>query len=201
MSSPAFSIDAAVQFGWEKTKKHLGTLVLIGIIAFAISIASGIVFAWRNELSFVGWALRTAVQIALAIGITKAMLLIAKDVTPKFKDVIPSWDVAVNFVLASILYCLIVVGGFILFVIPGVMWSIEYKYFSYLVIEKEMKALDALKHSAEITKGQKWSILGFVIVAGIVTLLGALALGIGLIVAIPTASLAEIYVYHALNKK
>lgn len=101
--------------------------------------------------------------------------------------------------LASLLYFLIVLGGTLLFIIPGIIWGIKYQMYPYLILEKNMSALEALKKSATITQGNKWNLWRFSFLLMLVVLAGLIALGVGLLIAIPLTWIAEAFVYRKLS--
>jgi uncharacterized membrane protein len=90
--------------------------------------------------------------------------------------------------------------AFILLIVPGVIWAIKYQFYGYLIIDKKMGVMEALKKSAEMTDGIKLDLFGLGLVLLGVIILGALVLGVGLLAAIPTVWLATAYVYRKLSK-
>lgn len=198
---PTFTVTEALGFGWEKTKKHFVTLLVIGVCALLISWIPEVFVTMSKEMpagrfafSIIGWI----VQILVSIAIIKALLMISQDAIPRGKELIATADTALNFFLGSVLYGLIVAAGLILLIVPGIIWAIKYKFYTYLIVDKKMNALEALKKSGQITYGEKWNIFVFILACLLITLLGALALGIGLIVALPVVALAEVHVYRKL---
>lgn len=199
--TPAFSIEAALRFGWERTKKYFLTLIVIGIAVFIISAIPSMIAGWARHnglVALLGQLVGMVLQILVSIAVTKAVLLIHDDRKPTVDAVIPSGEVVVNYIIGSLIYGAIVVAGFILLIVPGIIWGIKYKMYSYLIIDKGMGAMDAIKKSGEITMGNKWYLFLFGIVSAIVCILGALALGIGLLVAIPVVTIAHAYIYRIL---
>jgi len=99
----------------------------------------------------------------------------------------------------SILYSLAMLLGFLLFIIPGIMISIRCKMFDFILLEEDISAFAALKKSWKITKGHFWRLFGLQIVMGLITLLGALCLLIGLFWAIPAVTLMWAKMYKLLS--
>ena len=119
---------------------------------------------------------------------------------PKLEDLYKSYPLFVNYLLASILVGLMVVAGLILLVIPGIYLALKYQFTLFLVVDKKMKVMDAIKKSGEMTEGKLMDLLGLALVAILITMLGALALGVGLLVSTPVTMLAYAYVYRQLSK-
>jgi uncharacterized membrane protein len=57
----------------------------------------------------------------------------------------------------QLLQGLIVLGGTILFVIPGIIWGIKYGYASYICVLEGKGARESIKRSGVLTHGYKWT--------------------------------------------
>ena len=62
-----------------------------------------------------------------------------------------------------------------------------------------MNAIDAVKASWHATKGNMLKIIGFGLVSSLILFIGAILLGIGLVIAIPLVALATAAVYYQLS--
>ncbi|MCF6276902.1 MAG: glycerophosphoryl diester phosphodiesterase membrane domain-containing protein [Candidatus Magasanikbacteria bacterium] len=62
-------------------------------------------------------------------------------------------------ILASILSTLIIIVGYILFIIPGVIFSIWYFFTLHEAVINEKKVVEAIKSSKELVKGRWWAVL------------------------------------------
>ena len=143
-------------------------------------------------LAYIGWSLFiTLVAIFLIIAITIGSLLeVGKNrfFLNGFKD-----DVNINYLFSAfkkdefwgIVKCMFVVGlynllWYLLFIIPGIMKSYEYRFIPYLLTkEPNLTAAEAIVRSREMTEGQKWDM--FVLDLSFIgwILLGMLFFGIG----------------------
>ena len=83
-------------------------------------------------------------------------------------------------------------------IIPGIIWAIKFQFYDYLIIDKKLGPIEALKKSAVITKGAKGNLFVFGLLLGGINLLGAICLLIGLFAAIPTTLVAKAFVYRKL---
>jgi len=102
-------------------------------------------------------------------------------------DLFSSYPLVINYIIASILYGLMVIVGLIFLIVPGIYLAIKHQFYTYLIVDKGMGPIEAIKESGRITKGALWNLLGFVI---IVTLLGAggWIVGLGLMMALGMGS-------------
>ena len=91
---------------------------------------------------------------------------------------------------ASILLTLAIVIGFLLLIVPGIIFGPMFMSTTFIVIERELGPIDAMNESHRITRGHKWQLFGFVLVLLLINVLGLLALVVGLLVSIPVSTLA-----------
>jgi len=98
----------------------------------------------------------------------------------------------------AVLYGLIIFGGFLLFIVPGIIWSVKFSLWSYFVVDKGLGPVQALKASSRATMGVKWDLFGFGIVCGAINILGVLCLIIGIFATYPTVIVATALVYRQL---
>jgi len=116
-----------------------------------------------------------------------------------FEDLYSHYNLVLNYAVASILYGLIVLAGYILLIVPGIVWTIKYQFYSYFVVDKGMGPLEAIKASGRATQGHKMHLFGFSWVALGVMILGLIAVFVGLLVAVPVVMLATAYIYRRLS--
>jgi uncharacterized membrane protein len=77
--------------------------------------------------------------------------------------------------------------------------ALMFMFTTFLVIERELGPIEALKESNRITRGHKWNLLGLLLMLILVNLLGVLALIVGLLVSVPVTMLALTHVYRVLG--
>lgn len=82
-----------------------------------------------------------------------------------------------------ILTALVVYGGFLLFIIPGIIISFLVYFSQYVYVKEGIHGLDALLRSRDLVKGKWWDVAGLLILIGLMFLATFLILGgvIGLI--------------------
>jgi len=69
----------------------------------------------------------------------------------------------------------------------------------YTVIDRGTGPINALKESMRITKGNRWKIVGFLVVGILIAILGFICLFVGIFVAAPVISLALTHLYRMLS--
>jgi len=196
-----FTVKESIQYGWKVTKGHfwffVGLLLILGLVSFLLNFFSNLVednipvFILLNIVS-------VAINTVLGMGVLFISLKFLDDESASYEDLLAPAHLFLRYLLASALYMLIVLVGFILFIVPGIIWAIKYGFFRFLIIEKKMGIMEALKKSAVMTKGSKWTIFWLSLVIGGLNMLGALALFVGLFVTIPISIMAYAYAYRRL---
>jgi uncharacterized membrane protein len=76
-----------------------------------------------------------------------------------FNDLFSQTSVLIKGVLAALLYGVIVLLGIICFIIPGIWLAIRLQFYKYLVVDKKMGPIEALKGSWNMTKGNVWNLI------------------------------------------
>ncbi|MES2225515.1 MAG: DUF975 family protein [Patescibacteria group bacterium] len=106
-----------------------------------------------------------------------------------------------KFVGTSILLTVILLIGFILLIVPGIILGIMFGFALYGVIEDGLGPVDALKRSRAITKGNRWRmfLLGLALVG--INIVGFIALIVGLLVTLPVSALAVVHAYRVLSRE
>ncbi len=197
----SFSIKEALREGWNTFKERpcflIGALLLItivaGIMGFVVEQFSGSAYIAVNILDF-------AFQTVMGMGLTYITLAVYDKKSVGYGDWFAPMSLFFKYLAATILVMIAVVLGLILFIIPGIILGIGLMFTTYLIIDKNLGPIDAMKKSWHISKGYKWKLFLFTIVTIIVNILGALALLVGLLVTIPVTFMATIHIYRILLK-
>jgi uncharacterized membrane protein len=190
-----FSIDDAARFGWNTVKANLGLMIGLTIVVFAVS-GAGQVLHFLPVLGSIGsWLL----GIVMSMGMIRIVLKFADGGRGDFNDLFSSFDVFLDYLGASLLYGLVVAGGMCLLIVPGVIWAIRFGFYGYFIVDRKLGAMDALKASSVLTRGVKWDLFVFGLAMLGINLLGALCLGIGILVTQPLTMLAGGFVFRKLQ--
>ena len=119
----------------------------------------------------------------LAIGITIFFLNISRDNNPEIDNLfIPFKTSWVNSILAYLMMGVLVVVGFILLIIPGIIAALMFSQVFFIMGEdKEIGAYDALVKSMNLMKGYKWKFFRIILRLMGLAILCIFTLGIGFI--------------------
>lgn len=204
MAEKRFSWEEAVKYGWRATLDHLGFFIKALIIVFVVSLSFSIATKMTKEtmpvVSFLANLTGTLFSLIFGIGWIKICLKICDKKEPVLGDLVSGITpgLMLRYSFASLLYALIFIGGFILLIIPGIIWLMQFMFCTYLVIDKGAGPVEALKKSSVITRGAKWDLFVLLCLSVLINFAGILAMGIGLFVTMPLTMLALASVYREL---
>lgn len=192
-SGKTIVIGEAIEFGWKSVKSHIGFFFVVFILSCALSF-----------MSIYATGLGTRVVLSLLIfGINLGYFKLALDIvdgkSPEFKELFSCFSLLPQFVLSGILYAIVVVIGLVLFIIPGVIWAVQFGFYPFVIVRERMWPLKALRQSSAITEGVKGKLNVFALALIGINLLGLLALGIGIIITIPLSFVAIAHVFRQLE--
>ena len=206
------SYSQVLRFGWEKLKAHWKLLALYMLMLILFNAITGYVASGlenvSSALALVFNILITIVGLFVGIAQIKLVLRIVDGkATPDLKQelavfkgfLMTSVQQIVPYLLGSIAYSLLVILGFILLIVPGIVFLIKYQFVTYLIVDKHMGVKEAFRVSGEMTQGKKMWMLGYSLVSLGVILLGLLALVVGVVVAAGVVMLGSMYIYRQLS--
>jgi uncharacterized membrane protein len=182
-----------------KTFSIGGFVIGVSLLYFAINMLAG---AWDEErfnlLSLILLIAGIVVTTIIQIGYTKIFLKLHDGGASSVKDLFTHYPLFWKYIGTNILYSLIVLGGFILLIVPGIIFALMYAFSLLIVVDKGTGPLGSLRQSKELTRGVKWDLFLFWLVVIGINVLGVIALGVGLLVSVPVSTLAFIHVYRKL---
>lgn len=162
-------------FAKEKLSGNLGSIWKIIIIALGISLATGIVFGilFNNmDADFLD-SLLGILMMPLGIGTTAFFVSLIENTNFEAKDLFKYYHDFVKIIGVTVLMGLIVMLGYICFIIPGIILTLSYSLVPIILIKKpELGIVETLKYSREKMQGHKldafvlglsfigWAILG-----------------------------------------
>jgi uncharacterized membrane protein len=202
MTARKFSKGEALQFGWNMMKGNLwffiGLLLVWGLLYIVPYIIAERVMKVNVFLGVIFHIADIVLTIIISMGLVKIALRFCDNEKGRFSDLFSQYRLFFKYLFASIFCGLIVFGGTLLLIVPGIILGIKFWFYAYFVIDKGLGPIEALKRSYAITTGIKWNLFVFSLLLLGINLLGALCLLIGLFATIPTTMLAVAFVYRKL---
>ena len=128
------------------------------------------------------------------------MRLIQNDDTISFRNMFAGFSKFRNLFMTFLLYTLVILAGFILVIVPGIILLIALSPAFLLVIEDDLGPVAAIKAAWALTRGYKTKLFILGLVGLCLVIAGLLALGVGLLVAGPVAETAKIAAYREMRQ-
>ena len=82
-----------------------------------------------------------------------------------------------------------------------VVWGLTFGMYPFVMIERRLGPVAALRECARLTSGAKWDLFALSLILSYVVTIGFYALGVGLFVAAPVAALAWAMAYRWLAQR
>ena len=136
----------------------------------------------------------------IGLGLIKISLKLIEKREVNVSDLFSQYPLFFKYLTGLVLYFLITICGMILFIVPGIIWGIKFKYFPYFIVEG-CDVIESFKKSSQITEGSKWDLFVFGLVLALIGIAGLLAFFIGTLITMPIVSMATVFVYKKLKSE
>jgi uncharacterized membrane protein len=194
MAGPRFYIGEAIKFSWSTVTSNLGLFIVALLIVCAISMFPALFDSFVAVI--VSWLL----GMVVTLGIMRMSLKFVDGDRGELIDLFETFPLILSYLVASIVVGVITMIGFILLVIPGIIFGVRLHLYGWAVIDRQAGPFAAINESWEVTRGAFWRLIGFWFVLAGINILGVLALGVGLLVTIPMSLVATAHVYRQLTR-
>jgi hypothetical protein len=189
--------------GWRLFKSHAGVFIVSMLLLFLSWVVLEIAVVSLHRLGSAIWSVLHLAWLFLFAGMLVGLHVMAlKSVDGEnlhVGDLFGSLDRGRTYLLALGIYCLVVSGGLVLLIVPGIYLAIRYCLFAQVITDTSASALAALRKAAALAHGN-WAPLGALfLIAFLLNIAGMSLLGIGLIISFPVSLLAIAGFYRALQ--
>jgi uncharacterized membrane protein len=195
-----FEIGQALGAGWRLFWPNIVPMALFALIVWAINalfqlpqddvgwfagFLLGVAGFLVGQLVAIGW-------IKLALDITDGRSVTAAAIADRFRLIVP-------YLIAAVLFSPMVGIGLILLIVPGIIVMIVFAFYGFHIVDTgERNPIEALKRSAELTRGHRWHLFLFGLVLIGINILGLLVLIVGVLISSGISLLAVAHVYRRL---
>ena len=189
--------------GWRQLWKYFLELFLIGIIGFIIGIPAGM-GGWGEGaavgfLGVLGIAYSILIVGPVDYGVSFSYLKAARGDKLEIKNMFEAFQNYWNAVLASLLVTVIVIIGFFLLIVPGIIFACKLAFTPYLVVDRKMTVIEAVKASWDMTRGHAWKVFLIGLLAIPISIAGLICFGVGIILSLMWILMAFASLYHAVS--
>jgi hypothetical protein len=178
---------------WDLLKANFWSLVGA---TFLIMLIQGFLLGLeKNGLYFLG----VIFNKVLSGGLYYFFLLKMRGNAAAIGDVFAGFTKAfLPLVVIGLLYSVFVTVGVICLILPGIYLVVAYAFSAILAVDKGLGFWEAMETSRKVITRNWWHMLGLLLLCIPVLILGCLALGVGIFVAMPVVVGAIAYAYEDL---
>jgi predicted Zn finger-like uncharacterized protein len=208
----SFQIGEVLSEAWEKVNGAKGAIFGAVFAMYAISFLimriggmligllglneNGMILAIISQLGL--QFIYTALTVILTAGIMMMGVRRAADESINFPMLFDGIAKVKPLLIAMILQTIIVIIGFLLLIIPGIYLSIAYGLTIPLIMKKGLGPWEAMEASRKAIHHSWFQVFGLYFVMGLIFMVSALPLGIGLIWTIPMGVIVLGIVYRII---
>lgn len=189
-------------------------LILLNVLAFLLLAPAVILMFFTNDdfgliiAVSVFFALSVAVVILASILVNIALVISIKErmseLTVK-QALLKGTGIYLSYLYVSFLSGLAILGGLILFIIPGIIFAVWFTFSTYLVISDSIKGKQALAKSKALVKDYWWAVFGRLVL--LLSLMGVISWApfvgdiVSLFFGVPFGTIYAYLIFEDLKKK
>jgi uncharacterized membrane protein len=200
--------SSAFAFGWRRMKQYFLDLFLIILILGAVLVPVGMIGSLDGHDTPGGVLLRifsSAYWLLLFVpidyGASWIFLRAVRGEKFEVKDIFSVFESDyLNVVLSCLLQYAIIGFGIVLFVVPGIVFACRLAFVRYLVLDRKMDAVTAVKESWRMTRGHAGSIFLMGLLCVPIFVAGLVCFGVGVVPAIIWISSGFAAMYFAVSQ-
>ncbi len=177
MQGNTVTIGRVVGEGWRCFKARpwfwIGIVILYGVISEIIGFASSAIpdFAGRNSgsveiayvLIVVFFLLNIYVSTRMAMGLVWMGLTTVDGKTARVRDLFAKPHLFWRYLLATVLYGLMVMVGMMLLIVPGVYLAARFLPLNFVLIERETGIAESFQQAQRLTEGHRGKLIELIL--------------------------------------
>jgi hypothetical protein len=201
----SFTVGEIIRYSRTAAKKNMKFFLLWFVVYIALQFIS----------STFGYSAETGNAQLRNIGITLVIMLaglwvklwfanlslnIVHNAKANSDDVFIDFQTYIRYLGAYAIMYIIVIIWLILLIVPGIIFALRLSMIPYLIIDKKLWSIQAIKTSWKMTKGFGGTIFGLALLCGLINMLWILAIFVWLLRTIPLAMIATAYLYTKIHE-
>jgi uncharacterized membrane protein len=190
-------VISVYRYGWKKLWPSFWILFLISLVYFALNSMTSLIPKNIRFLSI----LSLLYTPPLEYGVVNCYLRVAREGKVIFEDMFNGFKNYWNTIAAYFLSFLIILGGFILLVVPGIIFACKLAFVPYLVIDRKLGPVAAIKESWNMTEGHAMEVFLIGLVGIPIVIAGLICLIVGVIVSYMWIGMAMASLYYAVSEE
>jgi len=170
-----------ISAGWNMVTADLGNYALVALIFAVVNSVASVVTQGPLQTGFHLYCMKKMFNRRTEVG-----------------DLFKGFDFFLPAFVAGLLIGIFVFFGILLCIIPGLVVASMYKFTYLFILDKRMDFWPAMEASHAVVKNDYFGFTMFLIVLGLINILGALCCVVGLLVTIPVSVAAITVAYQEI---
>ncbi|WEJ71339.1 MULTISPECIES: hypothetical protein [unclassified Pseudomonas] len=209
-----FTIGDVIQEAWQRVSGTKGLIiagfivygVVVQIISFALGLVLGIGYAASGTevsasvaiLQLVVGVIAGAVGYPFLAGINMLGIRRAADQPVSFNEMFSHFGLFIPLLITGLIMTVLIYLGMLLLVLPGIYLSIAYILAIPLAVERKLSPWQALEASRKAITQHWFKVFGLFLVLGVIIMVSAIPLGIGMVWSLPLAIICIGVLYRTI---
>jgi uncharacterized membrane protein len=208
MRTPKPTAFGSLGYGWQQLWKYFLHLFLVGVIVWVAHIPAQGLVGGQGAFDTAGFVVLNMLVAAYGLLVLPVVtyggdwmyLRYMRDEQANVAGVFDGFKKSyLNIVLANLLVFAICGIGFLLLIVPGIIFACRLAFVPYLVMDKGLDPVAAIEKSWFMTRGHGWRIFGIYLLALLMFVCGLLLLVVGALFALMWIGCAFASLYHAVD--
>jgi uncharacterized membrane protein len=194
-------IGGSFSYGWNKFTQNVGPLIVAALVMIVVQwLVQGVGFAVDSiVLRLLFGLMAVVVSAAASFGLANISLKIVNGEPVEISDALPSGPRLVPYAITAIIIQIVVTIGIYLCIVPGIIAAVFLWFGHFVVLDEGLAPGDAITRATQLVKGHFGPVLGFMVLAWLINIVGIILCCVGVLVTIPLTTVAAAYVYKGLK--
>lgn len=200
-----FPIRQTLRTAWSTYKAHWQFFLAMSAVTLLLNAASSITDRLVGISNIAATLCLILVAVVWSFLWVKISLAVVRGnesmlAFERIREMLPTGTQFFTLLGIGILTGLIVLGGFVALIIPGIYFMVRLAFVNLSFVDKNLGVGAAIKYSWHLVKGERfWTVLLVLLVSLVFIVIGALTYGIALVVLYPLVMLLIAHLYKALD--
>ncbi|PZM77552.1 MAG: hypothetical protein DKT66_25035 [Candidatus Melainabacteria bacterium] len=206
-----FAVDDVINTGWQITLSRFWPLACIlgvnGLVAALVPLAS-FVMGYNGSMTISNISLQlfmhflsAIIVLTVEIGMMNVFLMSLDGKKVNADDCFKCIKYLPSYFAFVFLSRILIVLGYVSFIIPGIILQISFQFAGYFIVEKKMGPIAAMKASWAICDGARWQLILLGVISYFINVVGFMCFIVGGIPAYLINGIANAATYRTLLEK
>lgn len=206
-----FAVDDVINTGWQITLSRFWPLACIlgvnGLVAALVPLAS-FVMGYNGSMTISNISLQlfmhflsAIIMLTVEIGMMNVFLMSLDGKKVNADDCFKCIKYLPSYFAFVFLSRILIVLGYVSFIIPGIILQISFQFAGYFIVEKKMGPIAAMKASWAICDGARWQLILLGVISYFINVVGFMCFIVGGIPAYLINGIANAATYRTLLEK